>query len=65
MKKAKTISKTPKNEFRRIQKESERIRRIVNMMGVIESPSVNHTLNASQKTNKLQNVKLKQISNEI
>jgi hypothetical protein len=65
VKKAKTISKTPKSESWRVQKGSERIRKVANRMGVAESSSVGDTPNAPQKTNEPQSVKLKQISDEI
>ena len=58
VKKAKTISKTPKSESRRVQKGSERIRKVANMMGIAQSSSVGDTPNAPQKTNEPQSVKI-------
>ena len=52
-------------EFRKDPKGSERIQKVMDKMGVAEFSPVSGTLNAPQKTNKPQNVKIKQINDKI
>jgi len=53
VKKAKIISKTPKSKSQRIQKESKRIQKTINKIGIAKSLSINYTPNIFQKINKL------------